>query len=311
MLIKTLLICIGFLLPVLSFAKDSTVFVLSNDEIIADEITKEISGDNLIIASGNNISNKDKYDFVVAIGPSSFKKTMGLDNETVVISIFSSKEKYKKISSKYSGKPHTAIYAEPDPVEQLLLISSLYPKNTRVAFIHSIASNSLISRLKILSREFGLKLVPVNYEGHDRRLLYKELKNIEAIITTPDSNIYRRDTIGPLMQYAYRNRIGFIGFSKDFARIGALASIYSNIEGVSDQIRKIITSYNDTGSLIKPTYPEKSKIVINKYIARSFDIYDHGTDELSQLIRENEIFRERKIDFVYDVKNNVEAEEIL
>ena len=94
------------------------------------------------------------------------------------------------------------------------------------------------------------------------------------LLAKPDSSIYNSKTVKNILLTSYRSRKPVIGFSKNFSKAGALASIYSTPTQIAETATSIIDNYITSGNSFsrKENYPDDFEISINRQVFRALDM---------------------------------------
>ena len=87
---------------------------------------------------------------------------------------------------------------------------------------------------------------------------------------------------GGILVSTYRRNQAVVGFSAAMVRAGALATTYSSVDEIAEQLAEILDAYLATGRLRNPQFPRYWRTTINESVARSLDIVvDETTKRLS------------------------------
>lgn len=192
-----------------------------------------------------------------------------------IISTFTSFKAFHSIVDKNPVRAGTisAVYADPSPVQQFQLINLIYGKPVKVGVILS-ADNPHIEN--VLRRSVTSRQADVHYEtlapGEDISRVLTRLADVQALLATPDSDVYNAETIRSILVSTYRRNQAVIGFSATIVKAGALASTISDIEDTVAQIYNIVIDYETTGRLSEPQFPKYFNSVVNEDVARSLNI---------------------------------------
>ncbi|MEO7493811.1 MAG: hypothetical protein ABIT83_15670 [Massilia sp.] len=233
---------------------------------IADEMYKRL---NPIAASYRTELAQRRHLVYVAIGPAALREVVARKDESVIISVFTSRQVWQAVleaAPPARAAAMTAIYAEPAPADQLRLIELLYRRPVRVAAIVSPDSGDLAAQL-------GPEVIrePM-VRGDDINRALNRIAGANVLLASPDRTVYNAESLRNILLSTYRHKQGVVGFSADMVGAGALATTYSSIEDVSDQVAEVVGGLVATGSLPPPQYPRYFSTIINEGVARSLDI---------------------------------------
>lgn len=252
--------------------------------VIADqsETTKQIVGklqNKLpvvqVVQYPNLDCTKKQTHVYLAVGPAALRSLLAQGKDGAILSIFTSSQAYRSILESFPKHRHnvTAIFAEPSPADQLQLISLLYKRRINVAVLLSEKNQYLLPLLKASASQsnIDLSIEPVTSEDDINRTLNK-VTNASVILATPDKEIYNAENIRTILTTTYNHDQVVIGFSAAFVKAGALASTYSSIEEMTEQIAEMLNTFAVTGRLSDPQFPKYFSVVINDSVARSLNL---------------------------------------
>jgi hypothetical protein len=205
----------------------------------------------------------------IAIGPVALRDVAGRNDDSVVISSFTSSQVWRAIAAGAAparAAAMTAVYAEPAPADQLRLVALLYRRPVRIAAIIGAGTGYLKPVLG------GAAEVEELAHGDDINRVLNRIAPNEVLLAMPDSAVYNADNIRNILLSTYRHKQGVIGFSADMVKAGALASTYSDIEDVNAQVAELAAAFVASGELAPPQFPRYFSTIVNEGVARSLDI---------------------------------------
>jgi len=152
------------------------------------------------------------------------------------------------------------------------LMRHLLPGTERFGLLHSSETRS---ELPVLRRTFNLAGYSLDSEAVDSDIsllpaLDALLPRIDVLVAIPDSQLYRRETIKPLLITTYRYRRPLIAFSPALVKAGALAALYSSPGQIGRQTGELIL--NRGNNLPPPQSPTYYSITINQSVADAFNL---------------------------------------
>lgn len=205
----------------------------------------------------------------VAIGPAALREVAARNCDCAVISAFTSSQVWRAIAAKAPparAATMTAVYAEPAPADQLRLVALLYRRPVRVAAILGPDTGFLKPALA------GAAEVRQFAPGGDINLALNQIASAEVLLAMPDSAVYNTESIRNILLSTYRHKQAVIGFSADMVKVGALASTYSEIEDIDQQVAETAAAYVASGELPPPQFPRYFRTIVNQGVARSLDV---------------------------------------
>ena len=286
-IIVKLLLCISLCLTTeLALAWNSVTILTTNDTSSVNDFVRELKQevDNIegvkvnLSKSDSGLSiNIPKDTIVVAVGTQALKYASNLDEHTPVIGVLVPKSSYENILIESKRKPNrfSAIYLDQPFSRQLALIKAIFPNITRIGVllgpVSQFQSNDLQSAAKKSNLEVDIQLVEKPSELHEN--LEKVTAGKEVLLAIPDPLIYTRDTAQTILLTTYRRQAPVIGFSKSYARSGAIAAVFSSPKQYASEVAKTIKSLpRDYVSLPPASASSQFSIEINRQVARSLDI---------------------------------------
>jgi hypothetical protein len=272
-LMAAVLLGLGALFSTVSGASDISGFrfhIVTGDDSgvtrrIAEDMYKRLSP---IAVSYRTELAQRRHMVYVAIGPAALRDVVARNCECVIISVFTSRQVWQTVLAETPparATSMTAIYAEPAPDDQLRLVKLLYQRPVRVVAI--VSNANAVSA----PTEPEVTLEPFE-QGADINRTLNRIANAHVLLAMPDSAVYNTESLRNILLSTYRHKQGVIGFSADMVRAGALATTYSDIEDISDQVADIVTRLVETGVLPAPQYPRYFQSTVNEGVARSLDV---------------------------------------
>ncbi len=285
------------LLPSLSFGEKLRVTIIpsssSNAYITtANHIKSTIKNDGNNLTQIKTIDSKDLYinktalikntDLFVTIGQRALKETLKHSGNIPVLASLIPKSGFINIISEDSiSNKHLnigAVYID-QPLKRYLLFSRLVlPNSSQPGFILSSNNKNAIDDLNALLGKKIHHIGILNPGDNVISTLSRVLENADSIIALPDPIVFNLRTTRNILLSTYRKRTPVIGFSKSYAKAGALAAIYSMPELIGKQIGEYISQLAKQFSLengVKPLTRTSAKyfsISVNNRVSRSLGL---------------------------------------
>jgi ABC-type uncharacterized transport system substrate-binding protein len=233
---------------------------------IADDLYKRLAP---LAASFRTELAQRRRMVYIAIGPVALRDAARRNDDSVVISAFTSSQVVQAVAAANHQSAITAVYAEPAPADQLRLIELLYRRPLRIAFVAGAETAHLKPLLRAVHAPIEIEeMAP----GEDINRVLNRIAPQEVLLAMPDSGVYNTDTIRNILLSTYRHKQGVIGFSADMVKAGALATTYSEIEDIDTQVAEMAYAFATTGQLPPPEFPRYFATIINDGVARSLDL---------------------------------------
>ena len=164
------------------------------------------------------------------------------------------------------------------PVErQLAMIRTLLPNLKHIGTLYDpTKTTSLIDEARRLLKPNGMELIPlqINNERDVPGGLRALLPSVDALWLVPDSTVLNDESLRFILNTALEERVPVIGFSREFARSGALLCLSVNYGDIGRQAGQLSRKLLD-GQLslpMKPWHPERIETSLNLKTAKFLGI---------------------------------------
>ena len=215
----------------------------------------------------------DRNTLVVAIGNENIvtanKKFP--DNDKLLLSTRPAEE--RTVSTGYRS---SLLYITQPVCRQVEFVKALNPEWKTIGVI--VNDNPAQNKTDIVScakaNSLTANIATIESSGQLTSLLKELLASSDLLLALPDSSIYNSKTVKNILLTSYRLRKPVIGFSKNFSKAGALASIYSTPTQIAETATSIISDYITSGNRFsrKENYPDDFEININRQVFRALDM---------------------------------------
>ena len=171
----------------------------------------------------------------------------------------------------------TGVLMEIPMERQLIMIKSLLPRPKHVGTLYDPTKTAtLIEDARRLLKSNGTELVPIplNNERDVPGALRTLLPSIDALWLVPDSTVLTDESLRFILNTALEERVPVVGFSREFARSGALLCLSVNYGDIGRQAgqltRKILDGHLSLPA--KPLHPDRIEMSLNRKTAKFLDI---------------------------------------
>jgi len=212
----------------------------------------------------------------VTVGATALQNFVDAGVVAPVVATFLSNDAFTRIREKLLGDRRldlvTAIYAEAAPASQFRLVRALYGRRISVGVLLGTGTAQLRPLIEAAAKaadlDVNVRVVPPN----DNILrTFAAMREVRALLTIPDRELYTPETARYLLESAYRRNVGVIGFSTDLVRAGALATAFSTIDDVTTQLPSVVEAAAQ-GRVPAAGYPTYWRVDINDRIAQSLSL---------------------------------------
>lgn len=180
----------------------------------------------------------------------------------------------------------TAIYSDPDLFLQFKLMAEFFTAPTASMLI-SEKSSFMKPQLLTAANKAGVKLsfTPFNYQTDNIDKVISSIRHSDILFAMPDRDVWNLRTIKNILISSYRQDQAVFGFSRKMVKVGSLATVYTDIDDISEETVTMLISYQKTGKLPEKKYPSEFDISVNKNVALSFG-KAHDETKLISTIKE-------------------------
>jgi putative tryptophan/tyrosine transport system substrate-binding protein len=159
---------------------------------------------------------------------------------------------------------------------QFKIIKNILPKVRRIGVIYNPEHNQkLIVEAEKSAHAMGLQLVTKQVHSikdipHVLQMLEDKIDLLWSIY---DQTAYGPETAKYILVFALKQNIPFVGFSPQFAKVGALLSLYGDYEDMGHQAALIVKKFlSDEEPSYKRLEPRRTRIAVNEKVARALAI---------------------------------------
>lgn len=219
-------------------------------------------------------------DLVVTVGSEALRKTLGRSDNPPIIATLLPRQSYEKILAEFRRPGRiTAIYLDQPAARQAAFINQLLSGQKRIGMLFSSETKNILSQHRQAFGNAGLTLDSEEADSENTLLpaLNALLSRVNVLIAIPDSKIYHRNNIKPILITAFRYQRPVIGYSPAFVTAGALAALHSTPLQIARQTAETIVASGT--NLPAPSAPSQFAIAINSNVAQSLGLAvpDEGT----------------------------------
>ena len=292
-----------WILPSISLAENLNITLIPSSSsdtytITADHIKNTIDKTNANSIQTRIITIEELYtlrdslssktDLFVPIGQRALKETLKYSSETPILSSLISKYNFDNIitnRNKSDNENVGAIYID-QPISRHISFSRLaFPSLKNPGFIVSNRNKYTYDELNIIGND-NFHIAILNPGDNVINLLSHVINDSDVIIALPDPIIYNLRTTRNILLSTYRKRIPLIGFSKSYAKAGALAAIYSAPDLIGKQTGEIIvdlvnnSAFKNKSYLLPRLHSKYFLISVNNRVSRSLGLPELNADGL-------------------------------
>lgn len=221
-------------------------------------------------------------DLIVPIGAHAAMSVATYSVDTPIYFALISENTYRSIVTRFRQnfppeRPRSALYLDHSLLRQLQFTHLIAPYRNTVGILLGPETQRSRQALESAARIVGVK-IEIEHVQNGEPDIYKALSRLldraDVILALPDPTVYNGRTIGDILLTTFRRKTPVIGFSRPFAKAGALAALYSTPLQMSQELAHIIAnlSNNRNAALPMPGTPRDFSIDVNFWVAQSLNI---------------------------------------
>ena len=266
---------------------------------IASHIAKKLGNSNIstsliTLQSLQDLGTQqiESSTLIVGLGSETTYELLKKDISTPILSLLIPKQSYDTMLKNKNGENQWSVLFIDQPISrQLLLIKHLLGPDKTIGTLLGPYSISEKQDLTRLAGSHGQQLQIQEIQITDQ--LISSLKtlshNSDVVLALPDPVAFNKQTIRGILLLTYRENIPLIGFSRSYVKAGAIASLFSELDQISNQAYEMIEQFLVSGKFEEQIYyPEYFSIAINRKVARTLNISLQDEDTLISLIKNDE-----------------------
>ena len=288
--------------------KKHHVFVIySPDNALQSEIFQKLSENLKLKRSDLTVSEvtpeeqiqtvNSKTDLIISIGQAGMYSANEHYPKTKKLFISTDPNKYKL--DKKKNKKDAILYMAQPYCRQIQFLKLLNRKWKTIGLLNSQEKpiNTKIIQQCAKKHELKTYIVNTTIDEQLKEHIKDVLNHSDILLALPDNNIYNSKSVKNILLTSYRYRKPVIAFSRNFSDAGALASIYSSTEQISQSASKLVEHYFKTGQRFKKSvnYPQAFELSINRQVFRALDLSIPDLDELKQTLEHLTINKAEKL----------------
>ncbi len=214
-----------------------------------------------------------KGQFLIALGNDACKMVLeSVKNRDILCTLIPSFEFSRLTKNSLRQKNNIgAIYIDQPNSRRLALLKENFPNIKNIAVIKSASSPT--KNITADNHTMSINSYTVKNSQEIFKLFAHIKEKNDAILATEDKLVYNNKTIRQILLLSYRNKLPIFGFSKSFVKAGAVASVYSSIENLTEETKEVIDSYfSNRKYILKSKHPKYYSISFNEQVIQALSI---------------------------------------
>ncbi|MCO7223893.1 ABC transporter substrate-binding protein [Pleionea sp. CnH1-48] len=217
------------------------------------------------------------YQLVITLGAKTTRLMASYDNPPPIFAIQVAQSELRALHKQANKEGHylTGIFRDQPFHRQAALIKAALPEHRKVGLLLSQKTKTLKPLFDASFRRVGLKPIVTIVRNNDipQRVMEKLAIKSDVIIAIFDDKLYAPENVKSHLLAAFRHQRPFVGVTRGYTEIGAIAAIYTDNYELGKQTgSEVLRIIDDKGSAKTPSYPNKFLIKMNSSVARSLGI---------------------------------------
>lgn len=224
---------------------------------------------------------------VITLGSRALSRVQQQNPEPPTLALMVNKAQFEPYVQR-GARSISAIYNDPSLLKQALLGQMILPHTARIALLVRPGEESAYDDFIQSLDRYDLDARVFIVDGNDSLIatLSRALSYGDFLLGLPDEMIFNPRTIKHILLTAYRRNRIVIGPNRAFVGAGSLASTYTPMNVVVDDVVRHVQAFRTSGQLLPPEYPSDFSVDVNYQVARSLNIPVPGTDALETRLKE-------------------------
>jgi ABC-type uncharacterized transport system substrate-binding protein len=219
----------------------------------------------------------ENSELVIALGVRALEASSKLKLTTPVLGVFTPLPTFNSllVNSKRMLGNFSAIVLDQPYSRRFSLIKTVLPEAKNLGVLLGPDSSSDMDDIREVgeSAQFNILQESIQLQTDLIPHLTTLLGVSDALMAVPDSLVYTRETVQPILLTSYRHQKPVFGFSQSYVRAGALAAVYSSSKQLAKQAAEISIKSQQLSSILPPPQaPKYFSVALNYQVARSLNI---------------------------------------
>jgi putative tryptophan/tyrosine transport system substrate-binding protein len=219
----------------------------------------------------------ENSELVIALGVRALEASSKLKLTTPVLGVFTPLPTFNSllVNSKRMLGNFSAIVLDQPYSRRFSLIKTVLPEAKNLGVLLGPDSSSDMDDIRDVGESAQFNILQESIQQQTD--LIPHLTNLlgisDALMAVPDSLVYTRETVQPILLTSYRHQKPVFGFSQSYVRAGALAAVYSTSKQLAKQAAEISIKSQQLSSILPPPQaPKYFSVALNYQVARSLNI---------------------------------------
>ncbi|MEQ5815283.1 ABC transporter substrate-binding protein [Marinobacter sp. NFXS11] len=210
---------------------------------------------------------------IITVGPAAFSRARQANRSAAILAMLVDRSFISAFAERSPGQISAVLYDVP-LIRQALTGKAILPQANKIALLATADSVELYEPLIDELPAYGMSAKIFLVDSNDKLIptLVRALGYGDFLLAAPDSAIYNPRTIKHILLTAYRRNQIVIGPTQAYVKAGSLASSYAPFPEMVEMAGDFLSTFFETGTYPKPSYPEEFRVEVNAQVARSLNI---------------------------------------
>lgn len=268
MVLRRIALVLLFLLAALPAWAAVPVVRVVGPSPVADEVAGRLAGRVPRV----EVRRDGPAQLVVAVGARAFQAAVAESAGVPVVGVALTRRSYLQAAA--GAQRHTALFWEPDPVQQLRLARVLLPGARKVGIVLGDPDDVLLGAVQREAERLGFQPVVASLDtpGSLSRHLNTVLSGSDFLLGIDDPRVFSPEHAKTVLLTSYRHGKPVVGPNSAFVEAGSVASLSSTVPAMVDSLVAWLPALLADGPLPPPRYVERYPVVSNAQVARSLQL---------------------------------------
>jgi ABC-type uncharacterized transport system substrate-binding protein len=228
----------------------------------------------------------------ITIGKPSLEKVLSIRDKTPIFSTLVTKNNLDHLINNYTrlGSQVSGIYQEQSFIRQLYLAQALNPKIENIIMLLGRNTRYALPHYQAISKQHSLQLLfkILNRHASPQQYLSKLKQTNAFLFIVNDFEHYSEKALQSLLLASYRQKTPLIGGKKSDSTVAAVASVYTPLVDLADEVVLNISQFCMDDVLAKAKFSEHYNVAINQQIAKYLNLEHLNEKDLKNSINLSE-----------------------
>lgn len=241
-----------------------------------DSLADQFGRGNWSIAARGRADSPElgaRFDVIVAAGSEAFGKVLARGGSSPVLATLITRATYEQVLAEHPvSRKVSAIFLDQPAGRQAAFIRQLLPDSGRVGMLGRRDQQPTLRQFRsaVTAQNQALEVEDSETDATFLPALSALLPRVDVFLAIPDTRLFNRESIRPLLITALRYKKPVIGYSPAMVSAGALAALYSSPAQIGQQAGELILQ--NGGQLPAPVHPAQFTVVTNRPVAEALGI---------------------------------------